>query len=213
MSRHRIVLAEDHAIVLEGLTEILSAHFDLQAVATDGEALVKQIQRFKPEVAVTDITMPVLNGMEALRQVKSMGLTTRFVFLTANPDVGVATEALRLGASGYVLKASASAELIAAIHAAVEGQTHITSRIAGGVLQNLAGHSGRHQGPDLTSRERQVLQLLAEGKTLKEAAAVLNVSPRTVEFHRHNISDKTGLRSTAELSRYAARHGLVPNNV
>ena len=213
MNRPRLVLADDHTIVLEGLRELLTAHFDLQAVATDGRALVKEVLCLKPDVVVTDISMPLLNGMEALRQIRSSGLATRFVFLTANPDVTIATQAFRFGASGYVLKASASAELITAIRAAIDGHTYITPRIANSVLQNLMNHAGKPEGPELTFRERQVLQLLAQGKTLKEAATELNVSPRTVEFHRNNIADKTGLRTMAELSRYAARQGLVPDDV
>ena len=213
MSRIRLVLADDHTIFLEGLKELLAPHFDLQGIAADGQELLNQILRLKPDVAVTDISMPLLNGVEVLRQIKSSGLATKFVFLTANPDVTIATQAFRLGAAGYVLKASASAELITAIRAATSGQTYITPRIANSVLQNLLNHPNKPQGPELTLRERQVLHLLAEGKSLKEAAAVLNVSPRTVEFHRNNIADKTGLRTTAELSRYAARHGLVPDDV
>ncbi len=213
MSRTRLVLADDHTIVLEGMRELLARHFDLQAIATDGRVLVDEVLRLKPEVVVSDISMPLLNGLEALRQIRSSGLATRFVFLTANPDATIATEAFRLGASGYVLKASASAELITAIRAAIDGHTYVTPRIANSVLQSLMNHPGKQQGPELTFRERQVLQLLARGKTLKEAATVLNVSPRTVEFHRNNIADKTGLRTMAELSRYAARQGLVPDDV
>jgi len=213
MSRARLVLADDHTIMLEGLKELLAPHFDLQAIATDGRALLEEVLRVKPDVVVTDISMPQLNGVEVLRQITSSGLATKFVFLTANPDVTIATQAFRLGAAGYILKASASAELITAIRAAIDGQTYITPRIANSVLQNLMNHAGKPEGPELTFRERQVLQLLARGKTLKEAATVLNVSPRTVEFHRNNIADKTGLRTMAELSRYAARHGLVPDDL
>lgn len=213
MKRGRVVLADDHAIVLEGLKHILEEDFDVVAVATDGRALMEEVQRLKPDIAVTDISMPLLNGLDAFRQLKASGILTRFVFLTAHPDVTLATQAFRLGAAGYVLKHSAGAELLIAIRAALRGQTYITPHIANDVLQNLMSGTVNEEGPTLTARERQVLQLLAEGRTLKEAATVLNVSPRTIEFHRNNIADKTGLRTTAELSRYAIRQGLVSDSV
>src|SRR5215472_17630510 len=154
--------------------------------------------------------MPLLNGLDALRQCKTLRFFTRFVFLTASPDVSLATQAFRLGASGYVLKHAASEELVGAIREALAGRTYITPRIANEVLQNLMSHpadAGSEVG--LTGREREVLQLLAQGKIIKEIATILNVSPRTVEFHKNNIVAKTGLRTTAELARYAVRQGLV----
>ena len=208
MSRARVILADDHAIVLDGLRRILEAEFELVATANDGRGLVEEVARLKPDVAVTDISMPLLNGLDAFRQCRDAHSGTRFVFLTANPDVALATQAFRLGASGYVLKQAASEELVGAIREALRGRTYITPRIANEVLQNLMAGGGE-SGVELTSREREVLQLLAEGKTLKEAAAVLNVSPRTIEFHKNNIAEKTGLKTTAELARYAARQGLV----
>jgi DNA-binding NarL/FixJ family response regulator len=213
MKRGRVVLADDHAIVLEGLKHILEEDFDVVASVTDGRALMEQVQRLKPDIAVTDISMPLLNGLDAFRQLKASGILTRFVFLTAHPDVTLATQAFRLGAAGYVLKQSAGAELLTAIRAALRGQTYISPHIANDVLQNLMSGAVNEEGPTLTARERQVLQLLAEGRTLKEAATVLNVSPRTIEFHRNNIADKTGLRTTAELARYAIRQGLVSDSV
>ena len=208
--KHRIVLADDHEIVLDGLRRILEPEFEIVARVADGRALIGEIERLKPEVAVADISMPLLNGLDALRQCQSAHSRTRFVFLTASPDVALATPAFRLGASGYVLKHAAAEELVVAIREALAGNTYITPRIAKEVLQNLMSRPGE-TGPELTGREREVLQLLAEGKIIKEIAAILNVSPRTVEFHKNNVVAKTGLRTTAELARYAARHGLVPN--
>jgi DNA-binding NarL/FixJ family response regulator len=208
--RHRIILADDHAIVLDGLRRILEPEFEIVATAADGRALVGDIERLKPEVAVADIAMPLLNGLDALRQSKDSHSRTRFVFLTASPDVSLATQAFRLGASGYVLKHAASEELVGAIREAVAGRTYITPRIANEVLQNLMSHPADVANElGLTGREREVLQLLAEGKIIKEIAAILNVSPRTVEFHKNNIAAKTGLRTNAELARYAVRQGLV----
>ena len=209
--KYKIVLADDHAIVLDGLRRILEPEFEIVAAVTDGRALVTEIVRLKPDIAVVDVSMPLLNGLDALRQLKSENFRTRFVFLTGSPDVALATSAFRLGASGYVLKHSATEELVGAIREAVAGRTYITPRIANEVLQNLMSHpvDTPPGGIGLTSREREVLQLLAEGKAIKEIAGVLNVSPRTVEFHKNNLVAKTGLRSNAELGRYAARIGLI----
>jgi DNA-binding NarL/FixJ family response regulator len=205
------MLADDHVIILDGLRRILEPEFEIVATAADGRELVAEIERLKPEVAVADISMPLLNGLDALRQCKSAHSRTRFVFLTASPDVALATRAFQLGASGYVLKHAAAEELVTAIREALTGRTYITPRIANEVLQNLMSHASDPAKDEsgLTSREREVLQLLAEGKIIKEIAAILNVSPRTVEFHKYNIVAKTGLRTNAELARYAARRGLV----
>jgi DNA-binding NarL/FixJ family response regulator len=205
----RVVIADDHAIFLDGLARILNQDFDLVGVVQDGQALVETVLRTRPDVVVVDISMPVLNGIEAMRQIRAAEVRTKIVFLTGSGDVWLASQALKLGANGYVLKQSATDELIAAIRSALDGHTYITPKIAPSVIQNLLGHPQSGEGPELTPREREVLQLLAEGKTLKEAAAILNVSPRTVEFHRNNLADKTGLRTTAELTRYAIRHGII----
>jgi DNA-binding NarL/FixJ family response regulator len=207
--RTRLILADDHAIFLDGLERILRDDFDLIGIVRDGQALVEETRLKKPDVVVADISMPVLNGIDAMRQIIDLGLRCRIVLLTGSSDVWLATQALKLGAHGYVLKQSASDELISAIHSVLDGRTFITPRIANQVLQNLLSHPQSSEGPALTVREREVLQLLAEGKTLKETASVLNVSPRTIEFHRNNLADKTGLRTTAELTRYAIRTGLV----
>jgi DNA-binding NarL/FixJ family response regulator len=175
---------------------------------------VTAVTALKPDIAVADISMPLLNGLDALRQLNAGTSRTRFVFLTGSPDVTLATNAFRSGASGYVLKHSAAEELVRAIGEALAGRTYITPRIATEVVQNLASRpvDTSEDGSGLTIREREVLQLLAEGKVIKEIAAVLNVSPRTVEFHKNNIVAKTGLRSNAELGRYAACIGLIQDN-
>jgi DNA-binding NarL/FixJ family response regulator len=212
--KYRIVLADDHAIVIDGLKRILEPEFDIVAAVGDGRALLAAIAKLKPDIAVADISMPLLNGLDALQHLKETNSLTRFVFLTGSPDVALATKAFRLGASGYVLKHSAAEELVGAIRETVAGRTYITRRIATEVLQNLMSHpvETSRDGGGLTSREREVLQLLAEGKLIKEIAAVLNVSPRTVEFHKNNIVAKTGLRSNAELGRYAAKIGLITDS-
>lgn len=208
--KSRIILADDHALVLDGLRRILEADYDLVATVQDGRALVAEIERLRPDLAVCDISMPLLNGLEALNQCQAAHSRTKFVFVTASPDIELATRAFRLGACGYVLKHAATEELLTAMREALLGRTYITPRIANKVLRNLmSGGRDATGGKELTSREREVLQLLAEGKTMKESAAVLNVSPRTIEFHKNNIMDKTGLRTTAELSRYAVRNGIT----
>jgi DNA-binding NarL/FixJ family response regulator len=209
--RHTIILADDHEIILDGLRRILESEFEIVATAANGRELVAEVERLKPEVAVADISMPLLNGLDALRQCKNANSRTRFVFLTASPDVALATQAFRLGAAGYVLKHAAAEELVVALREALAGRTYITPRIANDVLQNLMTRpdEGVKNGGGLTSREREVLQLLAEGKIIKEIAAILHVSPRTVEFHKNNLVAKTGLRTTAELARFAVRQGLV----
>jgi DNA-binding NarL/FixJ family response regulator len=209
MSQSRVVLADDHSLFLSGLQLILEAECEIVAIVGDGLALIEAVQRFKPDIAMVDIAMPTLNGIEALRQLHTKTRLTRFIFVTGSLDVSVATQAFRLGAKGFVLKQSAADELLAALRAVQSGQAYISPFIANQVLQNLMNHPSGAERPVLTVRERQVLQLLAEGKSMKEAASVLNVSPRTIEFHRNNIAQKTGLRTIAELSRYASREGML----
>lgn len=207
----RVVLADDHSILLDGLRRILEPEITVVGTATDGRQLVRAIQELKPEIAVADISMPLLNGLDAMRQCKAAHLRAKFIFLTANLDAGLATEAFRLGAAGYVLKLAAGEELTGAIREVVAGRTYITPRIAGEVVQRLMNPDASGQ-VQLTIREREVLQLLAEGKTLKEIGALLDMSPRTAEFHKNNLVLKTGLRTPAELARFAARHGLVSSS-
>lgn len=204
--KHRIILADDHALVLDGLRRILEAEFDLVAAVQDGRALFAAVEQFQPELAVCDISMPQLTGLDAFQNCLAAHFPTRFVFVTASPDVALATRAIRLGAFGYVLKHAATEELLAALREALAGRTFISPRIAAEVHQRLSRNPAANN--ELTSREREVLQLLAEGKTMKEIAAILCVSPRTVEFHKNNITDKTGLHSSAELARYAIRQGI-----
>src|SRR5580698_4578738 len=162
--RHTIILADDHEIILDGLRRIMEPEFEILGTSMNGRDLVADVDKLKPEVAVADISMPLLNGLDALRQCKSANSRTRFVFLTASPDVALATQAFRLGASGYVLKHAAAEELVVAMREALAGRTYITPRIANEVLQNLMSHpdNDAKDGIGLTGREREVLQLLAE---------------------------------------------------
>ncbi len=210
ISRPRVAIADDHGILLDGLRRILEPQFEVVAMVRDGHALIRAVESLQPELVIAGTMMPKLNGIEALRTLRGAGTTAKFVFLTSSADIGLATQALRLGASCYVLKESTADELLGAVQAALDGLTYIAPRIASAVFENLRDHREKDGNQNLTVRERQVLQLLAEGNTLKQAAKVLGVSPRTVEFHRNNIANKTGFHSLAELSRHAAALGLVP---
>jgi DNA-binding NarL/FixJ family response regulator len=209
MAKPRIVLAEDHSLVADGIRALIGSEFELIAVVENGLDLIDRCSSLKPDLALADISMPVLNGLDALREIRKLGLRTKVIVVTGAADVGLATEAFRAGASGYVLKHAAADELLTALREATQGRTFITPRIANDVLQRLMQGGEEEEGADLTPRERQVLQLIAEGHSSKEAAAFLDVAPRTIEFHKRNIMEKTGLRTMAELARFAAKIGLV----
>jgi len=212
MNRWRLLLADDHDIVIEGLRRILDrSELEIVGVVKDGRALVRAAQELQPDIVIADVTMPLLNGIDAARQIRTSNPDVKIVFLTMHPDVTFATEALTAGGSGYVLKNSAGDELLTAIREVMSGRTYVTESIAEAVKLGLSSRSSTWRSPvdKLTPRQREVLQLLAEGLQVKEIAVKLNVSPRTVEFHKYRIMDELGLRTTAEIARYAARHGIV----
>lgn len=211
MPKARIILAEDHELVAEGILRIVGDEFDIVETVGDGIALLERCGVVRPDIVLTDMAMPKLNGLDALTQIKQKYPRTSVIVLTGSADVNLATESFRAGASGYVLKHAAATELITALREVWQGRTFVTPRIAQDVLQRLMQpQSAMDDGePELTSRERQVLQLIAEGNSSKEAAAVLEISARTVEFHKRNVMKKTGLGSAAELARYASKIGLV----
>ena len=211
MTRPRILLADDHRMVAEGLKSLLAGEFDLAGVVEDGRALVESARRLRPDVIVADITMPHLNGIDALAQLKKDNPSVRMVFLTMHQDAVYARRALEAGASGYVLKHSAPTELVMAIHAALEGKTFITPSLTGEVLQAMKLDPKKAKDPvaSLTSRQREILQLLAEGRSAKEIAATLGISPRTVEFHKYQMMESLQLQSSAELTHFAIKHGIV----
>jgi len=210
-ARPRVLLADDHRLVAEGLKSLLAPEFDLVGVVEDGRALVEAAGTLRPDVIVADIAMPHLNGIEALVLLRQAGDQVPVVFLTMHRDAVYARRALDAGALGFVLKHSAPAELVAAIRAALEGKTYLTPQLAGEVLSSM---KGRPEGPadpvaSLTPRQRQVLQLLAEGRSAKEIASSLAISARTVEFHKYQIMEALGLHTNAELTRFAIKNGLV----
>ncbi len=211
MSRVRVLLADDHKIVAEGLRSLLEPEFDLVGIAEDGRELVIKAQDLKPDVIVADITMPSLNGIEALEQLKKGGLNAKVIFLTMHQDVMYARRAFEAGASGFVLKHSAPEELLTAIHEALNGRTYVTSMIAGELMKSYKDKPdiSKDAFGKLTSRQREVLQLLAEGKSAKEIAHILHISTRTVEFHKYHMMEELGIESSAELVQFAIRHGII----
>jgi len=211
MTRPRVLLADDHKIVTEGLRSLLDPEFELVGIVEDGRALVAAAKKLNPDVIVADISMPLLNGIEAVRQLKKAGMRAKVIFLTMHPDVAYATRAFEAGASGFILKHSASSELLAAIREALRGRTYITPMIAKDLMQAYKGGSQRRQkaAPHLTPRQREVLQLVAEGHSAKEIASVLSVSARTVEFHKYRMMEELNLRSVAELIQYAIKEGIA----
>ena len=211
MKRARVLLADDHRILAEGLRSLLEPEFDLVDIVEDGRTLVTRARELSPDVIVVDITMPLLNGLEAIQQLKKAAVPAKVVFLTMHQDVTYAAKAFELGASGFVLKHSAPSELVTAIREALAGRTYVTPLIAGELMQAYRDGAGRRQDPavDLTPRQREALQLFAEGRSAKEVAAILQISPRTAEFHKASILKMLGIRTTAELAQYAVRHGII----
>jgi DNA-binding NarL/FixJ family response regulator len=211
MTRPRIILADDHKIVLEGLKSLLESAFDLVGTVEDGRALLDAAKNLYPDVIIADISMPLLNGIEAVRQIKKISPNIKVIFLTMHPDVSYATEAFEAGASGYVLKHSAPAELVDAINEVIKGKTYITPMIAGDLLESYktGSHKRNNALTKLSSRQREVLQLLAEGKVAKEVAGILNISTRTVEFHKYKMMENLGIKSSAKLIKFAVKHGIV----
>jgi DNA-binding NarL/FixJ family response regulator len=209
-NRSRVLLADDHTLVAEGLGSLLREEFDLVGQASDGRELLELASTLNPDVVVTDITMPLLNGLDAVRELRLVVPATRMVVVTMHADPRLAAEALRAGASGYVLKHSAGQELIQAVREVSRGRVYITPLIAHDVISLLAGAPPAGLDlPHLTSRQRQVLQLVAEGHSMKRVAAMLNVSPRTAETHKYQLMAQLGVHSTAGLVQYAFRSGLL----
>jgi DNA-binding NarL/FixJ family response regulator len=211
MSKSRVLLADDHQLVAEGLRGLLEPEYELVGIVSDGRELLAAA-RLRPDVIVMDITMPRLNGIEAARQLRQIGVRAKVVFLTMHRDPAYAARALDAGASGFMLKHSAASELLTAIREVLQGRTYITPLIAGELLQSYRDAEGHTAASFdlLTPRQKEVLQLIAEGQTAKNIAKTLQISPRTAEFHKARLQRVLGLDSTADLVQYAIRHGLTP---
>ena len=207
MTRPRILMADDHLMLLEAFRALLEPEFEVVGTVTDGRMLLAEFARLHPDVVLIDVAMPLLNGLDAGRQLKAQRRSVKLIYLTMNPDPDLAGEAFRLGASGYVLKSSAAHELTQAIREALRGRSYITPLITRDVVGSLIERRpARHE---LTSRQREVLQLLAEGRSMKEVAAILDLTPRTVAFHKYRMMEQLRLKTTAELVQFAVRQGIV----
>jgi DNA-binding NarL/FixJ family response regulator len=210
MKLPRVILADDHKILLEAFRKLLETQYEVVATVSDGRALLTAAATLKPDVILLDIGMPLLNGLEAARQLKHKLPTVRLIFLTMQEDPELAVEAMRAGASGYLLKTSASSELLHAMQEALKGKTYVTPRISQGMEQSfIRDPRGRQKAKSLTPRQCEVVRLLAEGKSMKEIADVLHVTPRTVAFHKYKTMEELAVKSTAELIQFAIKNHIV----
>ncbi len=204
----RVLLADDHALLLGAFEKLLAGECEIVGQASDGRALVAAAEALKPDVIVLDIAMPLLNGLEAGRQIKRKLRDVKLVFLTMNEDPELAAEAFRSGASAYLLKRSAASELATAIREVMRGQSYVTPLMTGGLVDSLM-QIRETPDSDLTARQREVLQLLAEGHSMKEIAGLLKLTPRTVAFHKYEMMKRLNVTSTAELIQYAVKRHIV----
>lgn len=211
MNRPRVLLADDHRMVTEGLKSLLADEFELVGVVEDGRAMVAAANKLRPDVIVADVSMPNLNGIDALPRLKKDNPDIKVVFLTMHQNAAYARRALEAGAAGFVVKHSAPDELIIAIRAALKGKTFITPALTADVLESVQhGSKGANEpSQSLTPRQREILQLLAQGRSAKEIAESLAISPRTVEFHKYQMMEAHGFRNSAELIHFAIKHGIV----
>lgn len=211
MPKTKVLLAEDHTVVAEGLQSLLKDSFDLVGVVHDGRALLEAAGKLRPDVILTDLSMPLLNGLDAIRQIRSHRPDAKIMVLTMHREASLAVDAFRAGVSGYLLKISPGEELINAIREVALGRSYVTTLLAKDLITLLleSGGSTRGDGMPLTPRQREVLQLIAEGRTMKEVASILNISPRTAESHKYEIMQVVGVQTVAELIQHAIRMKLI----
>jgi len=209
MSRTRILIADDHKMFAQGLQGLLEEEFDLVGTVGDGQAMIEAAEKLKPDVIVVDISMPVLNGLDSVRRLKEKGIHAKVIFLTMHADDRLLAEAFRCGGMGYVLKQSAGEELIQAIRQVLAGHKYVTPLVATEWVQDLSEQINEKQRLTLTPRQREVLQLVIDGCTMKEIATRLGISTRTAESHKYEMMEGLGVESTAELIQYAIKLGLA----
>lgn len=214
MKLSTVIIADDHALFVELMKVLLEHQCSVIATASNGQEVIEKITLHHPEICLCDIAMPQLTGLEALRQCRQANFSTRFIMISGSPDTGLAMKAFQAGAHGYLAKTQSIADALAAIKQVASGNKYTCPSVAEGVLKEMMFPSLERKRnsdgmPSLTIREAQVLQLLAEGYAIKEIAVRLNVSTRTVEFHKNNICDKTGFRTVPELTRFALRNGFT----
>jgi DNA-binding NarL/FixJ family response regulator len=208
MGKTRIIIADDHTMLVEAFESLLSPECEVVAKVADGRALVAAVRELRPDVVVLDVAMPLLNGLDAGRQIKQLDPSIKLVFVTMNEDPDLAAEAFRAGGSAYLLKRSTGAELLVAIREVMKRRSYVTPLVTEGMLGSLM-HPAPDPQPGLTPRQREVLQLLAEGKSMKEVAGILNVAPRTVAFHKYRMMEQLKIKTSAELIQFAVRQHLV----
>jgi len=210
MALARVMLADDHTMLVEAFRKLLESQCEVVGTASDGRSLLETAPRLKPDVIIVDIAMPLMNGLEAGLRLKELMPTTKLIFLTMNEDADLAVEAMRCGASGYLLKSSAASELMQAIQMAMKGKSYVTPQIARGMQKAFINDPRpKDRTKTLTPRQREVVQLLAEGKSMKEVASVLNVTPRTVAFHKYRVMEELSLKTTAELIQFAIKSRIL----
>ena len=207
MRRPTVLIADDHTIVAEGLVKLLNERFDVVATVADGAALVEAAERLRPDIIITDLNMPSVGGLEAMARLKKRGATSKFVVLTMQREASIAAQAMRAGASAFLLKASAGEELMDAIDEVLNGRTYLSPAVTKGVL--AAFDQVGSQEVELTPRQRDVLRLIVEGRRMKEIASILDLSARTVETHKYEMMRVLGVQSTAELVALAVKRGLA----
>jgi DNA-binding NarL/FixJ family response regulator len=205
----RLIIADDHTLIAEAFQKLLEPACDVIATVTDGRALLVAARDLRPEVIVLDVAMPMLNGLDAARYIKKMDPSIKLVFVTVSEDPDIAAEAFRAGGSAYLLKRSAGAELLTAIHEVLKGRSYVTSLVTGGVVQSLMRRDGEERSRELTTRQCEVLQLIAEGKSMKEVGNILQISTATVAFHKYRIMEQLHIKTSAELIRFAVHQHLV----
>ena len=211
-NRPRIVIADDHTLVAEACKSLLEPEFEIVGIVNNGQSLIDSVSSLNPDLVIVDIAMPLLNGLDASEQIRAMRRTVRVVFLTMNQDRAVAAEAFRRGASGYLLKTAAASELPLAIRTVLSGKRYISSSIGRDFLELRVEYEGTRGLPGpLTPRQKQVLQLLAEGQSMREVADDLGVTTRTVAFHKYRIMEVLHLHNNAELVQYAIHEHMIPS--
>jgi DNA-binding NarL/FixJ family response regulator len=210
MKRPRVLLADDHRLLREAFARLLQGDCEVVGAVADGRAMLAAAKELRPDVIVLDIAMPLLNGLDAARQLKRLMPAIKIIFLTVSEDAEVAAEAFRAGASGFLLKNSAASELFQAIQEAIQGRSYVTPQVTGGLVGAFIDEveAGKKPG-DLSPRQREVLQLLAEGYSMKEIAGILKITPRTVAFHKYNMMEEFGIKSSAELVQFAIKQHVV----
>jgi DNA-binding NarL/FixJ family response regulator len=210
MKRPRVLLADDHRLLREAFAQLLEPSCEVVGAVADGRALLAAAKDLRPDIVVLDIAMPLLNGLDAARQLKRLTPGIKVIFLTVSEDPDLAAEAFRLGASGFLLKNSAASELFQAIQEALQGRSYVTPQVTGSLVGTLIDNPGAGRKPgELSPRQREVLQLLAEGHSMKEIGRILQITPRTVAFHKYSMMEELGIKSSAELVQFAIKRHIV----